>query len=139
MTIEALIEKLRQAEAGSWDLDSEIAVAIQCTARCRPEAGERLCLDQFKNVELRDAQGELIMIPQSFRYTSSVDATIELAEMALPGHHWSVSRQCEYPALAGRDHKFAAFVGDYGTPKRAEGSTPALTSRTPRTAARQTR
>lgn len=112
MTLSPLIEKLKAAEAGSRELDAEIAKALGQPHGMREEV----------DVESRT----IIEWDCTGRYTTSLDAIVALVEEKLPGHHWSVSRQCEYPALAGRDHRFAAFVGNYGTPKRAEGPTPAL-------------
>ena len=111
--LKELLERVERAEGPDRDYDWDLAF-----------------LDGWKFDEISDTwtmpDGHWDQFLTPPRYTASLDAAVALVERKLPGHHWSVSRQCEYPSLAFCDYRFAAFVGDYGSPKRAEGPTPAI-------------
>ena len=73
-----------------------------------------------------EKRGSLTLQATPPPFTRSLDAALSLAEAKLPGSHWRVEKTCERPALAFRTHQFTGYCGNWGTPSRAEGPTPAL-------------
>ena len=82
--LDALLKRVEEAAAPDWKLDAEIAVALQCTAGYKPEDGDKLALNKHYEIEVRDSDSQLIMLPQTFRYTASVDAAVALLAKAAP-------------------------------------------------------
>lgn len=118
-TLQELLARISEAQEGSYDLDAAIAKDV---------AG--WTYDRRGN-ERRDwwrKPGEEWFFRHDYppRFSRSLDAALSLVEAKLPGSHWRVEKTCERPALAFRTHQFTGYCGNWGTPSRAEGPTPAL-------------
>ncbi len=95
-----LLERVESATGGSRDLDAEIAIALQCTAGYKPEGDEKLTLGKYGEIEARDANGLLFMLPQTFAYTKSVDAATALVEKAVPPHPHAIDQDVSDVSLS---------------------------------------
>jgi len=117
--LKALRERVSLASGPDREIDGQIALLIGWTLQkmkgdAKPYWRKPGVVEYYRRSDLP-------------AYSSSVDEAILLVEKMMPGHYWRVEKACEYPALVGRQHKFAALVLEWGVSKRAEeGATPAL-------------
>lgn len=125
-----LLERVKAASGPDRELDADIHLVFQSPS-ASTEAGRWRKPILLEREHQRPGILEYVKISgvsarPAPTFTASLDAVIAMAERVLPGMHWRIEKTCEYPGLAFRAHKYTGWCGDYGSPKREEGATPAL-------------
>ena len=82
-TITSLIEKLEGAEAGSRELDLDVAQALNMKLWGRRHPSNN------SHQWMTEMAGSSVPVP---RFTTSLDAALALAERVLPGWYWRAGR-----------------------------------------------